>query len=382
VHANTTHRTPERDTRGTAARHTGGGGGGTVGGVEAAEPESVVVDPRCDPRWRELALGRLGSVFTSPPWIDAVCGTYGFTPSASVRLDWDGTPRAGLAWVPISDIRGDRLSSLPFSDRAEPLTDDPTDWKALADGVITSAAPLTLRCFDAAVPVTDPRFNQIGAAAWHGTPLDADLDEIRRRLSQHARRNITISEREGVRVEARTDRDAVHCFHELHVLLRKRKYKLLAQPVELFDRIWEAFADDDAIVTMLAHAGDELVAGAVFLSWQNTLYYKFGASRHEHLAKRPNDAIFWAGIRWGVQHGARLVDWGLSDLDQPGLIAYKRKWATEERRIVTLRAGGEHARSDPRAGAMLGGLTELLTGESVPDDVTKKAGALLYRYFC
>ena len=31
---------------------------------------------------------------------------------------------------------------------------------------------------------------------------------------------------------------------------------------------------------------------------------------------------------------------------------------------------------------MLGGLTELLTGESVPDDVTKQAGALLYRYFC
>jgi CelD/BcsL family acetyltransferase involved in cellulose biosynthesis len=350
--------------------------------VNAPQPESVVVDPRSDPRWRELALGRLGSLFTSPAWIDAVCGTYGFTPAASVRLDWDGSPRAGLAWVPISDIRGDRLASLPFSDRAEPLTDDPADWKALADGVITSAAPLTLRCFDTAVPVTDPRFSQVGAAAWHGTPLDADIDEIRRRLSPHARRNITISEREGVRGEARTDRDAVHRFHDLHVRLRKRKYKLLAQPVELFDRIWDAFAANDAIVTMLAYAGDELIAGAVFLTWADTLYYKFGASRHEHLAKRPNDAIFWAGIRWAVQRGARLVDWGLSDLDQPGLIAYKRKWATEERRIVTLRAGGEHARSDPQAGAMLGGLTELLTGESVPDDVTKKAGALLYRYFC
>jgi CelD/BcsL family acetyltransferase involved in cellulose biosynthesis len=357
-------------------------GGGTVGGVNGAQADSVNVDPRHDPRWRELALGTHGSVFTSPPWIEAVCGTYGFTPAASIRLDWDGQPRAGLAWVPISDIRGDRLSSLPFSDRAEPLAADPADWKALADGVLTSAAPLTLRCFDTAVPVTDPRFSQVNAAAWHGTPLDAGIDEIRRRLSQHARRNITISEREGVRVEARTDRDAVHHFHDLHVLLRKRKYRLLAQPVELFDRIWGAFATDDAIVTMLAYAGDELIAGAVFLAWADTLYYKFGASRQEYLAKRPNDAIFWAGIHWGVQHGAGLVDWGLSDVDQPGLIAYKNKWATEQRRIVTLRAGGEQARTDPQAGAMLGGLTELLTGESVPDDVTKQAGALLYRYFC
>ena len=311
-----------------------------------------------------------------------MCATYGFTPSATIRLDWDGKPRGGLAWVPISDIRGDRLISLPFSDRAEPLTDDQGDWKALVDGNITATAPLSLRCFDTAVPTADPRFEQVGAAAWHSTPLTSSVEEIRQRLSQHARRNIVISEREGVRVEADTSRDAVHRFHRLHVGLRKRKYRLLAQPVELFDHIWEAFAPDDAIVTMLAHAGDELIAGAVFLTWGDSLYYKFGASRHEHLALRPNDAIFWAGIRWGVQRGARLVDWGLSDLDQPGLIAYKRKWATEQRQIVTLRAGGEHACSSSQAGAMLGELTQLLTDDSVPDEVTRRAGALLYRYFC
>lgn len=348
----------------------------------ATQPETVITDPRSDPRWRQLALGPHGSVFTSPPWIDAVCATYGFTPACTIRLDWDGQPRAGLGWVPISDIRGDRVISLPFSDRAEPLTDDQGDWKALVDGIITAAAPLSLRCFDTAVPAGDPRFERVAAAAWHGTPLDGGIEEIRRRLSQHARRNIVISERAGVRVAAHTGRDAVHQFHGLHVGLRKRKYRLLAQPVELFDHIWEAFAPDDAIVTMLAHAGDELIAGAVFLAWGNALYYKFGASRHEHLALRPNDAIFWAGIGWAVQRGARLVDWGLSDLDQPGLIAYKRKWATEQRQIVTLRAGGEHARGSTQAGAMLGELTRLLTDDSVPDEVARQAGALLYRYFC
>jgi CelD/BcsL family acetyltransferase involved in cellulose biosynthesis len=356
--------------------------GGTVAGVNALQPETMRTDPRNDPRWRQLALGPQGSLFTSPPWIGAVCATYGFTPAAAIRLDWEGQPRAGLAWVPISDLRGDRLSSLPFSDRAEPLTEDQVEWKALVDGVLTDAAPLTLRCFDTAVPVSDTRFSQVAAATWHGTPLDGGIEAIRRRLSQHARRNIGISEREGVRVEARTDLDAVHQFHGLHVSLRKRKYRLLAQPVELFEHIWDAFTADDAVVTMLAHAGDQLIAGAVFLTWGETLYYKFGASLHEHLALRPNDAIFWAGIRWGVQRGARLLDWGLSDLDQPGLIAYKRKWATEQRQIVTLRAGGEQAHNNPWAGPMLGELTRLLTEDSVPDEVTRKAGALLYRYFC
>ena len=54
-------------------------------------------------------------------------------PSGSTGTD----SRAEAGLVPISDLRGDRLSSLPFSDRAEPLTDDQGDLKALVDGIIT-----------------------------------------------------------------------------------------------------------------------------------------------------------------------------------------------------------------------------------------------------
>ncbi|MGH4023638.1 MAG: GNAT family N-acetyltransferase, partial [Pseudonocardiaceae bacterium] len=120
----------------------------------------------------------------------------------------------------------------------------------------------------------------------------------------------------------------------------------------------------------------------MFLVWGDTLYYKFGASQPEHLSLRPNDAIFWAGLRWAVARGLRWLDWGLSDVDQPGLVAYKRKWATEERTIVTLRTGGEQARRPGDTGVVLDELTRLLTDDSVPDAVTTQAGALLYRYFC
>jgi hypothetical protein len=78
-----------------------------------------------------------------------------------------------------------------------------------------------------------------------------------------------------------------------------------------------------------------------------------------------------------------MVDWGLSDLDQPGLVAFKRKWASVERRLVTLRAGSPRERPEQREfGAVLDELTRLLTDASVPDDVTAGAGGVLYRYFC
>ena len=349
--------------------------------ISSVIEDTVVADPRTDPRWRQLASGPQGNLFISPPWIDAVSGTYGFDAACRMAIG-EGGPIAGLAWVPISDIRGDRSSSLPFCDRADPPVADAVRWAALRDSVVGPDAPFTLRCFDTAIPAADPALHRVGSAAWHGTALDSDVEEIHRRLSKHARRNIAIAQRDGVRVQARTGLDAVHSFHHLHVQLRKRKYRLLAQPIELFERIWEAFSGAEAVVTLLAHSDDELIAGALLLVWGDTLYYKFGASRPEYLSLRPNDAIFWAGIRWGVAHRLRMLDWGCSDHDQPGLVAYKRKWSTEERTIVTLRAGGEKARASGEAATVLGELTRLLTDESVPDAITARAGNLLYRYFC
>ena len=352
--------------------------------MRTATPDSptvIAADPRTDPRWHTLAATAEGSLFTSPPWIRSVCGTYGFTPQARIVTDAAGRPTDGFAWVPISDIRGDRLVSLPFSDRAEPILADGATWSSLVDDALTTDAPLTIRCLDAAVPTTDAGLVPAGEAAWHCTPLGAPVPEIYRSLSSAARRNIATADRNGVHVDAFTGMDAVHIFHRLHVSLRKYKYRLLAQPFDLFERIWEEFSVQDGIVTFLAYVNGEPIAGAVYLAWNDVLYYKFGASLAGTLPLRPNDALAWTALRWASERGFRLLDWGRSDLDQPGLIAYKRKWASEERRIVTLCSTSRGPDRDRDPGQLLGELTRLLTDDAVPDHITEQAGSLLYRYF-
>jgi CelD/BcsL family acetyltransferase involved in cellulose biosynthesis len=155
----------------------------------------------------------------------------------------------------------------------------------------------------------------------------------------------------------------------------------LAQPFALFERIWHEFSAHDGIVTFLAYVNGDAIAGAVHLMWNDTLYYKFGASRADALNLRPNDALFWAALRWASQHGYHQLDWGLSDLDQPGLVAFKQKWASEERRIVTLRSQSPNANGHQEARTVLAELTRLFTDDAVPEKVTEQAGALLYRYF-
>src|SRR5690606_2815186 len=101
------------------AVHRGAQGrrGPTVRAAVMSALSVVAADPVTDPRWRQLAGGPGSSLFTSPPWISAVCRSYGFTPEARIALDDAGEPVGGFAWVAVEDVRGRRLSSLPFSDR-------------------------------------------------------------------------------------------------------------------------------------------------------------------------------------------------------------------------------------------------------------------------
>lgn len=350
----------------------------------------ATVDPRTDHRWHDLSL--FGSLFTSPPWISAVSGCYGFEPTARIAFDGDDRPVAGLAWTDVDDLRGSRRIALPFGDRADPIlrcgeesATGQEAWEAVSADALAGDRTTTLRCLDGSPAVRDARLSVIGEAAWHRTPLDCPIDELHSRFRPQTRRNIANAERSGVRVELHDGIEAVQEYHRLQVHLRRTKYGLLAQPREFFEEIWKAFAPGDAIRVGLAYVGGRPVAGVVYLLWGGTAYYKFGASRADYLDARPNDGLHWAMIRWARERGLEAIDWGLSDLDQPGLVRYKRNWAAHEGRIRTLSSAGASDRSDATTRELtrlLGDLTGLFTDPAVPDRITDAAGALLYRYFC
>jgi CelD/BcsL family acetyltransferase involved in cellulose biosynthesis len=337
-------------------------------------------DPRTDPLWHALACRPGGSLFISPPWISAVSDTYGFTPTARVLVATSGGPYAGVAWAEVSDVRGRRRVALPFCDRADPVVPDLAGWRALSRDALDGDVPFAVRCLHTCPAVDDPRLTRATEAAWHETRLDRPLDDLHAALRPQTRRNIAKAERSGVEVVISDEADAITEYYVLHVGLRKGKYRLLPQPREFFHRIWKTFAPLDGIRTALALVGGRPVAGAVYLVWQDTVYYKFGASDAQFLPLRPNDALHWQMLQWAHDRGLRALDWGLSDLDQPGLCAYKRGWSSTEGRICTLTGGLLRPRTDVED--LLRTVTELLTDPSVPNAVTERAGSALYRFFC
>jgi CelD/BcsL family acetyltransferase involved in cellulose biosynthesis len=324
-----------------------------------------------------------GSLFGSPPWLSAIRETYGFDINARVLEDRDGRATGALAYAELRDLAGDRIVCVPFSDYLDPVADSEGDWPALTAPLIERHLPVRLRVRTARAPLDDDRFATVGIVAWHATDLDRDEEEIHASFPPGARQNLRAARRHGVTVRFGSDLDDIRVLHDLHCETRKRKYGLLAQPRSFFENIWKAFAPADGIVVGSAIHEGEVIAAALYLVWNDVIYYKFGASRAERLSVRPNELLAWESLLLGRRRGLRTYDWGVSDLDQPGLVAYKQKFATAEGVVTVL----GHTPAEQTGGAgretgnVLGELTQLLTRDDVPDDVTRRAGEVLYRYF-
>jgi CelD/BcsL family acetyltransferase involved in cellulose biosynthesis len=342
----------------------------------------TVVDPITNPSWRQLVVTRPTTLFHSPEWLSVLADTYSFTVEARVIKDQQGAPVAGMPYVTMHDFMDPR-TGLPFSDFCDPLADTPHQWRALIDDLLAAPQRIDLRCLHNDIPLQDDRFTVVDRAMWHAIDVRRDEDTVWTELPGSARRALRKARSSRVEICAARDESDLRAFWELHVRVRKYKYGLLAQPFAFMRHIWDAFVRKDRGTLLLATIDGNLVAGVLFLEWQGVLYYKFNASDAAHLNARPNDLLLWEGIEFARKRGLDLVDFGLTDGDQEGLIRYKRKYATQEKPITLLRHQPADAPSaqDRMARSVLRDVTRLLTDHSVPDELSGRAGEVLYRYF-
>ena len=242
--------------------------------------------------------------------------------------------------------------------------------------------PVRLRCLHNAAPASDPRFAKVGEALWHAVDLRRPEEDIGAALDGSARQNIRKAQRHGITIRAGRSLDDLRVFHGMHARLRKAKYGMLAQPFALFEALHAEFDPQQQITALLAEVDGVAIAGILFIESGDTLYYKFNASLDQRL--RPNDLLVWEGIKLGQSRGLAKLDFGVSDTDQPGLIRYKEKFATEQGVVSTL-LWQPQGYADPRgeqATRTLHAVTRLVTDASVPDAITQAAGDELYRFFC
>jgi CelD/BcsL family acetyltransferase involved in cellulose biosynthesis len=343
----------------------------------------VQIEPINDQRWECLVTEKESSVFHSQAWLRVLNETYALPIYAYLLLNEEDHPIAGIPYSFIQDLKGLRLVSLPFSDFCDPIVADSAQWNHVVGKLLEENSAVFIRSLHNELPAGDSRFDCYNQARWHGLDLRPALESLWMGLHSSARQAIRKAQQNGVEIAAAQSKVELRTFYEMHLEIRKHKYRLLAQPYSFFEQIWEKFVEAGQGMLLMARHHNKVVGGTFFLQWKDRLFYKFNASSLDNLDVRPNDLLIWEGIRRAKELGCTYLDYGLSDWDQEGLIHYKRKFATEEKKISFLRSHtcGIPTDQEQQLRALLPQLTALLTDRSVPNSVTEKAGELLYKLF-
>ena len=313
--------------------------------------------------------------FHHPAWAKVISEVYGFLARAFIIRAPDGTVAAGLPAIRVPRLgRRAHWKCLPFTDECGPLGGDQA-----VSALMSALWARANEDWEVRSPVPGPAMVRT-VAIRHLLDLRPGLELVYSGFHRsQVQRPLRRAEREGiVRVrEANKRGDLTEIYYGLHIDTRKRQ-GVPPQPRRLFTAIWDELHTTGLASTYLAEIDGRPAAGAVFLHWNHTLVYKYGASRADTWKAHPNHVIFWDAIRKACATGMTLLDFGLTDPSNQGLRTFKSNWGAKER---DLQYAFSRSATQPRATTH--SRPQALLGAAIrrsPPRVCEWIGSALYRF--
>lgn len=343
------------------------------------------IDPLQDPRWVELLERHVrASVYHLPGWLEALRRTYGYD-CFVLTTSPPGAPMTN--GLPVCRVRswltGKRLVSLPFSDHCEPLVDRPEELAEilsfLAEDVARGNwgyAEIRPACATSIALDLSHGFQPSQTFCMHGLDLSPSVETLFVQFQKSGvQRKIRRAEREGLQYEqGRSELLLAKLFRLLQ--LTRRRHGLPPQPMAWFQNLIECLGDRVAL-HIASHDGQP-IAGILTFSFKKVLVYKYGGSdtRYHNLGGMP--FLFWQAIQQAKAMGLEELDLGRSDLEDVGLIDFKRHLGAASSTLVYHRFPASRTAPSP-SGWKLRAAKRVFA--LAPDAVLKLAGRLLYRHF-
>jgi len=157
-------------------------------------------------------------------------------------------------------------------------------------------------------------------------PLQEPVQNIVAKLRRDVRRGIKKAEKAGIETEEIRHPEVMKEYYELHEKTM-RHLRASARPPVFFDILWKTLAPTGHLCALCARYHGRFIAGLISVSWKSTLHIYSNVSSPEHLNLHANDLLYLTAIEWAADRGHRVVDYGLTPLDQrSGLYQYKAKW--------------------------------------------------------
>lgn len=325
--------------------------------------------------------GHPGAIaFHHPDWAALVARCYGFRAFALATTDEKGTILAGLPVVEVRHLVGSaKWVSLPFTDYCPPLASGPEEEERLVTVLSRASTSAGVRRVEVRAPLAGIPAGP-AAALRHLVTLEDGATAVYGRFHpSQVRRSIRRAERERLTVRrADCPHDVVDTFYGLHLRTRRR-LGVPVQPRRFFSLLWDGPISTGLGSVLIVEAAGRPIAAAVFLAWNQSMIYKFGASDVSMWALRPNHLLLWQAIRTACEQRYQWFDFGRTEADQDGLRRFKLSWgAIEEPLFYQALDAGKPApapQADGRGARMLRPVIR-----HSPPLVCRAVGEALYRY--
>jgi CelD/BcsL family acetyltransferase involved in cellulose biosynthesis len=317
--------------------------------------------------------------FHHPDWARLVASCYRFRTFAVAVT---GETGAVLAGIPVVEVRhlhgGPRWVSLPYTDYCAPLVSGAEQEEQLVAALLRSSRAAGVRRVEIRAPIADGSAAEPSALR-HVLALGHDPAKVYSGFHRsQVQRNIRRAEREGLTVrQGSSPRDLVDTFYQLHLRTRRRQ-GVPVQPRRFFRLFWENTIATGLGSVLIVETAGQPIAAAVFLAWNETVVYKFGASDDSNWQLRPNHLLMWHAIRTACEQGYRWFDFGRTDIGQEGLRNFKLSWGSVEEPIFYGTVGGP-PESAPSAEGMAARVLRPVIRRG-PLLVCRAVGETLYRY--
>jgi serine/alanine adding enzyme len=137
-------------------------------------------------------------------------------------------------------------------------------------------------------------------------PLEQVAQSIGTRTRKHIRRGLA---RQEVVVETVTERSQIKICYDLLRKSYTAAWVLLADR-SLFEAAFDVLHPQGMVKFWLARVGDAYVATSVELLHKDIIYGWYGGVDRAYASYTPNELLTWHILKWGVENGYRLYDFG------------------------------------------------------------------------
>jgi CelD/BcsL family acetyltransferase involved in cellulose biosynthesis len=340
-----------------------------------------IIDPLIDTRWDDLvARHPSASAFHRRGWLEALKQTYGYKPFVLTSASPGEPLEDGIVVCRITSwLTGSRLVSLPFADHCEPLFSGAGEKAPLSDRLVEECTRQHCKYLEFR-PLRAPadlgnEFQPSESFYFHELALAPSLEKLFKGLHKDSiQRKIRRAEKEQLSYEVGRTEEFIDTFYRL-LLITRRRHHLPPQPISWFRNLAKNMGD--GLHIRVARKNGAPIAALLTLRHRSNVIYKYGCSDGAFHQLGGMPFLFWKLIEESKASGAECLDFGRSEMENEGLVAFKDKFGTTKRTLTYYR----YPRTRKQNASSWGDSQFVRRMFSIlPDGVLSVAGKVLYKH--